>query len=254
MLFEAFIVIGFIALALAGLMVVRRRVPLEQLQEQHDVAAACFAVLGGLYGIVLAFVLVSSWERYEAARQEVEHEVDALSDVYRHAQVLPEPTRTDLQQLILAYGHSVIDSEWATMATGERSPETQRIYGTMWARLLATPASDQVAVFQNTLSKMDDFSDARRGRLRYIRVGMPDLVWVFLVSSGIITVAFSYFFGLRLLVPQVLMTAALAGIIAFTLVLIAELQRPFGGEVSLQPTDFVAALKSWNSTTGTPVR
>ena len=250
MLFEAFLVVGFIALSLAGLIAVRRRVALEQLQEQHDVAAACFAVLGSLYGIVLAFVLVSSWERFEAARQDVQREVDALSDVYRHTQALPEPTRANLQQLILAYAHSVIDSEWPAMATGERSPETQRIFGAMWATLLATPASDQVAVFQNTLSRMDDFSDARRGRLRYIRVGMPTVVWVFLVAAGIITVAFSYFFGLRLLVPQMLMTAALAGTMAFALVLIAELQQPFGGNVSVPPTDFVDALKLLKASTG----
>lgn len=249
MLLEAFIVIGFIGLSLAGLMVVRRRVPLERLQEQHDVASACFAVLGSLYGIVLAFVLVSSWERFEAARQDVQREVDALSDVYRHAQALPEPTRTDLERLIVEYAHSVIDSEWASMAAGERSPETQRIFGAMWTTLLATPASDQVSVFQNTLSRMDDFSDARRGRLRYLRGGMPGVVWFFLVAAGVITVAFSYFFGLRSLIPHMLMTAALAGTMAFTLLLIAELQRPFGGNVSLEPIDFRTGLSLLDAST-----
>lgn len=245
MLLDASIVIGFIALSLVGVIVVRRFVPLEQLKEQHDVAAACFAVLGGLYGIVLAFVLVSSWERFEAARQEVEHEVDALADVFRHTQALAEPARTALEKLIIAYEQTTVESEWPAMAVGQRSPEAQQIFGQLWQTLLATPVGDgnEPAIFQNTLERMDDLSNARRGRLRYLRVGMPNLVWVFLVGSGVITVAFSYFFGLRSLVPQMLMTAALSGTIAFTLILIAELQQPFGGHLSIQPIDFVEGLK-----------
>ncbi|MEW6272255.1 MAG: DUF4239 domain-containing protein [Thermodesulfobacteriota bacterium] len=241
---EGGLVLGFVAVSLLALVAVRRRVPLQALKEQHDVAAACFAVLGGLYGIVLAFVLVSSWERFEEAREKAEVEADALGDLYRHGSALPAPAGERLQELALAYARSVIDDEWAAMSSGEQSPETFAIFVDLWRTLLATGASQakDVAVFQNTLGKMDDLSDARRDRLLYARVGLPWIVWAFLIASGAVTVAFSYFFGLRQIASQMMMTAALSATIAVALLLIAEMQTPFTGAVQVPPYGFARLL------------
>jgi hypothetical protein len=245
MVVEVAIVVGFVALSLLALRAVRARVPLEQLKEQHDVAAACFAVIGGLYGIVLAFVLVSSWERFEQARSRAEAEADALSDVYRHSASLPAPTGELLRNVTLRYAQSVIDDEWSTMEDGEPSPKTVKLYGELWCTVLDTPAGDgkELVIFQNTLSKMDDFADARRDRLLYARVSLPPIVWAFLLLSGVVTIAFSYFFGLRQLASQMLMTAALAGTIAAALVLIAEMQTPFNGAVRVPPFGFLQLVE-----------
>lgn len=244
MLLEIVVVVGFVALSLAALMGVRSRVPLEQLKEQHDVAAACFAVVGGLYGIVLAFVLVSSWERFEEARERAEVEADALADLYRHSSALPAPIDSQLRGLVLAYAHAVIDDEWPAMSENRPSTRSTTLFNEMWSMLLAAPPGDakQVVIFQNTLGKMDDFSDARRDRLLYARVGLPSIVWAFLVSSGVVTIAFSYFFGLRQIASQMLMTAALAGTIGAALVLIAEMQTPFSGSVRVAPYGFEQLL------------
>jgi len=245
MVLEMVSVVGFVALSLAVLAGVRSRVPLEQLKEQHDVAAACFAVIGGLYGIVLAFVLVSSWERFEQARARAEVEADALSDLYRHSVALPAPTSDVLRGLTIAYARSVIDDEWRTMSDGKPSEKTAALYDDMWSLVLATPSGDakQLVVFQNTLGKMDDFSDARRDRLLYARVGLPAIVWTFLLASGVVTIAFSYFFGLRQIASQMLMTAALAATIGAALVLIAEMQTPFTGSVRLPPYGFIQLVE-----------
>ncbi|MGD9763859.1 MAG: hypothetical protein AB7V27_09120, partial [Candidatus Binatia bacterium] len=82
---EVLAAVAFVIAAGLGVVLVRRRVPLEQLMEHHEVAGVCFAVVGGLYGIILAFVLVSSWERYESARAQTEFEASAAADLYRHA-------------------------------------------------------------------------------------------------------------------------------------------------------------------------
>jgi hypothetical protein len=106
--------------------------------------------------------------------------------------------------------------------------------------VLAFSSSDgkQLVVFQNTLGKLDDFSDARRDRLLYSRVGLPVVVWAFLIASGVVTIAFSYFFGVRQAASQMLMTAALAATISAALVLIAEMQTPFSGAVRVGPYGF----------------
>jgi len=239
------VMVGFVVLSLLALVAVRARVPFELLKEQHDVAAACFAVIGGLYGIVLAFVLVSSWERFEQARERVEVEADALADLYRHSAALPAPTDVALRESVLSYARSVIDEEWPAMAEGTVSVNTGALFTALWGTILATPGGDgkQLVIYQNTLGKMDDFSDARRDRLLYSRVGLPWVVWTFLIVSGIVTIAFSYFFGLRQVASQMLMTAALSGTIGAALVLIAEMQTPFSGSVRVAPFGFEQLLE-----------
>ena len=243
---EGALVVGFVVASLLALLAVRRRVPLEALQEQHDVAAACFAVIGGLCGIVVAFVMVSSWERFEEARERTEVEADALADLYRHGAALPDPGGARLRELTLAYARSVVEDEWPAMVEGQPSEKTYGIFRELWRTLLATNASEakDVAVFQNTLGKMDDLSDARRDRLTYARVGLPWIVWAFLIGSGAVTVAFSYFFGLRQIASQLIMTAALALTIAAALLLIAAMQTPFTGAVQVPPHGFSRLLQS----------
>ena len=242
---EIAVVVGVVVVALLALAAVRALVPIELLKEHHDVAAACFAVIGGLYGIVLAFVLVSSWERFEEAREYAEVEADALADLYRHGGALPAPTDQALRGLVLAYDRAVIEDEWVTMSDGRPSARAAALFDEIWAALLATPQGDgkQLVVFQNTLGKMDDFSDARRDRLLYARVGLPPVVWAFLIASGVVTIAFSYFFGVRQLASQMLMTAALAATIGAALVLIAEMQTPFSGAVRVAPFGFEQLLE-----------
>src|SRR5262249_14977384 len=53
-------IVAAVLASVVGLLLVRRVVPLHVLQEQHEVAGVTFAVIGGFYGIVLAFVLVAS--------------------------------------------------------------------------------------------------------------------------------------------------------------------------------------------------
>lgn len=253
-LIEVAWVVGFIAFSMGGLFLVRRRVSGERLQEQHDVAAASFAVIGGLYGIVLAFVLVSSWERFETAREKAELEADALADLYRHAQGMPEPNRSALANSVIAYAHSVVEEEWSSMSDGEMNPHTQQLYEQVWRTVLAEPANDskEAAIFQNTLSKLDDFSDARRDRMLYARVSMPGIVWGFLLVSGIVTIAFSYFFGSKYFAAQLIMTAALAGTIGAALFLIQEMQTPFSGSVQVPPYGFRHFLETVGSPSSAP--
>ena len=245
---EVMAVVLAVGLSLLGLFVVRRYVSLDLLREHHDVASACFAVVGGLYGIVLAFVLVSSWTRFEEARGKAEAEANALADLYRHTHALPEPSHTRLAQQTVDYARAAIDKEWPMMNLGRSSAEAAEIYSSIWNTVLDLPAEDgkQVALFQNTLSKMDDFADGRRGRLLYARVGLPEIVWIFLIGTGVVTVAFSYFFGMRLFLPQALMTIALSGTIAVTLLLISEMQTPFSGSVRVPPYGFHYFLHTLN--------
>ena len=57
----------FSGLSVLGLYIVRRLVPFEALKKNHEVAGFTFGVLGAFYGLLLAFVIVAAWERFDRA-------------------------------------------------------------------------------------------------------------------------------------------------------------------------------------------
>ena len=63
-------------------------------------------------------------------------------------------------------------------------------------------------------------------------------MWGVLLGAGAITIGFSYLFGMRNTVAQVLMTAGLAMTIALVLLSILALEQPFAGITRIQPYAF----------------
>ena len=60
-------------------------------------------------------------------------------------------------------------------------------------------------------------------------------MWAVLIVGGIISVAFTYFFGVRSFAAQALMVASLAALVGLVLALILSLDLPFTGGVGIGP-------------------
>ena len=81
-LFLGLLVVGLsIVLSWFGLRTVRRFVPIDVLQSHHEVAGFMIGVLGAIYAVLLAFVVVALWNQYQEARSAVEQEANQLSDL-----------------------------------------------------------------------------------------------------------------------------------------------------------------------------
>jgi Protein of unknown function (DUF4239) len=89
-------------------------------------------MVGLLYAILLAFVVVVAWEQFNAAENATGTEVTRLSNLLRDANALPPPDRTRIQSSILTYAQQVVDREYDTMAEGESDPETAAAYEQIW--------------------------------------------------------------------------------------------------------------------------
>ena len=77
------VTVVFSGLSVLGLYMVRILVPLETLKKNHEVAGFTFGVLGAFYGLLLAFVIVAAWERFDRANANVQEEGVALISLYR---------------------------------------------------------------------------------------------------------------------------------------------------------------------------
>src|SRR5687767_8710027 len=225
-------------------------VPPERREVQNDVAGFIFAVLGVAYAVLLAFVVIAVWQDYEAAQTNVESEAHELAGIYFLASRLPEPERTRIQDLAQAYARDVVEEEWPMMERGQTSPRADSLLRQLTLELLEfDPHTEgEQVLYESGLRQLHDAADARRSRLLEVREGIPDLLWVVLVVGGVITVSFTYLFGLKSNLAHALMVAALTLVICGILFTIGQFNNPFSGPVEIQPEAFKEALGSFGGT------
>jgi hypothetical protein len=222
-------------------------VPPERREEHNDVAGFIYAVLGVAYAVVLAFMLIAVWQDYKMAQTNVESEAHDLAGVYFLASRLPEPQRTHVQDLVRRYARVVVEEEWPMMEQGQTSPRADSLLRQLRLELLQfdpRTRGEQV-LYERRLTQLHDAADARRSRLLEIREGIPNLLWVVLVVGGVITVSFTYLFGLKSNRTHALMVAALTLVICGILFTIGEFDYPFSGVVEIQSDAFKEMLGSF---------
>jgi hypothetical protein len=239
-----------VLVAVVGLVLVQRLVPPDRREEHNDVAGFIFAVLGVAYAVLLAFVVIAVWQDYKTAQTNVESEAHELAGVYFLASQLPEPDRTRVQDLARTYARVVVVEEWPMMERGQTSPRADSLVNQLRLKLLQfDPHTEgEQVLYERGLTQLHDAADARRSRLLEVREGIPDLLWVVIVVGGVITVSFTYLFGLKSNAAHALMVAALTLVICGILFTIGQFDYPFSGVADIRPDAFKEVLRSFGGT------
>ena len=85
----AVLVIGsFVLFSVIVARIVGRLVDPELRRDHNDLTGFIFAVVGVLYAVVLGFVAIGVWERFEAAEDRTYDEASSLAAVYRDARLI----------------------------------------------------------------------------------------------------------------------------------------------------------------------
>ena len=236
-------------LGVVGLVLVQRLVATERRKQHNDVAGFIYAVLGVSYAVLLGLMLIAVWEQWNAAQDVASDEANELAGIFYFAHALPQPEGRHIQELAYDYAEVVVEEEWPLMEQGRASPRA-------WASLdelrivvleLDPPTSAQQepysqARYDEVLEQLHGVGDGRRERLLAANEGLPAVLWVVLIGGGVITIAFTYLFGLESTLVHTLMVAALAVVLSLSLFTIAALDYPFRGDVRIHPDAFEQVL------------
>jgi len=233
------------SLSVAGLVLVRRYADIAWLKRQHEVASFFFLMIGTLYAVLIAFAIFVVWTSFQDAGANLEHEANEVGDLSRMAMTMPDPMRTNIQAALADYIHAVVEDEFPAMAEGRDSQRTWQAIENLWKIYAeAEPATLKAqANYAESLRHMNDLSNDHRTRLFTSRGTVPSMLWYLLYSGGIVLIAFTYFFGHESLLSQGAMTAALAGILAFSLFLITAYDSPYAGAARVSPAPFQLELQ-----------
>jgi len=229
-----FIMVG---LSCGAHVVVRRIAPHEVLKRHNDVAGFVSSLVGVIYAVLLAFVVIVVWQEFDNATTVAQQEASAVGDLYHLAYGFPAPLQSKLQHHLANYINLMIDDEWPLMQYGLSSAKTERMGHLILHDVMdlkpQTPA--QSAVYSTALQMVQTFFDARRQRLSENVTSVPHILWFTLVLGAIFTIGFTFFFGMENGHLQLAMTGIIAAMIAMMFVLIIELDFPFRGATRISP-------------------
>ena len=239
-------VVAALELYSVGLMLLsRKKLGPDRLKPNNEVAGFKFSVIGVLYAVLLAFVVIAVWQNYSNTEIAVRNEAKAVGDLTQLSYAVPDPEGSAIRTSVADYANEVRQSEWATMATGLPSKTTGDALAHLTQAIFDLHA-DQIrdlALFQQSLHLLAVIEDNRNERLDSANGSVPPILWFVLIAGAIITLGYPAFFGTTNLVAQILMTATLAALVALTLLLALLLDFPFTGQVSVSSGAFDEALQ-----------
>jgi hypothetical protein len=240
-----------VVVAVGGLVLVQSLVPTERRKQHNDVAGFIYAVLGVSYAVLLGLMLIAVWEKWNAAETLTTDEANELAGIFWYAHALPQPQGRHIQELVRSYAEVVVEEEWPLMAQGGgSSPKAWATLDELRAAILGLKPTkgakhicyDQMR-YNEMLVQLHDLGNARRERLLAAGQGLPPILWIVLLLGGVITVCFTYLFGLDNTLVHLLMVGSLALIISLSLFTVAALDYPFNGDIRIHPAAYEQDLE-----------
>jgi hypothetical protein len=225
--------------ALAGHYLVRKKYSTEVLRENHEVAAIIFNAFGLFYGVMVAFVVYVTWSGYDEATKDLQLEASEALDIFHSTEAFPEPTSKFLQQGLRDYVASVYNDEIQRMAQGEISLYSGGAHRKLAALFYQMDAQSipNRELYAESLRCLNNLAQYRRMRIFAANDTVPSVIWLVLLVGSFFTISYTYFFGMKNVKAQYLITSTLTITISLILFLIYVLDHPFSGasKVSTEP-------------------
>ncbi len=236
-LFTLLMVAIMVVVSCGAHLIVRRFAPHEVLKRHNDVAGFVSSLVGVIYAVLLAFVVIVVWQEWDTSTNIAQQEASAVGDLYHLAYGFPPPLQIRLQHHLANYINLMINDEWPLMQFGHQSAKADRTGHLILHDIMdLKPKNDAESGIQSAaLQMVQNFFDARRQRLNENATSVPGILWFTLIIGAIFTIGFTFFFGVENARIQLTMTAIVAAMIAMMFVLILELDLPFRGATRIGP-------------------
>jgi hypothetical protein len=192
------------------------------------------------YGITLGLVAVGTWEVYSEVDNKVGEEASALAACYRDVSSFPELKRAELQADLREYTRQVIDFAWPLQRRGIIPQNSAASLMAIQTHLASyEPATEsQKMLHAEAYREFDRIVELRRLRLRTVVAGLPAPLWTVLLVGAFISIALTWFFDMRSRSMHFWMTVMFSGLLGLMIFLLAAMDNPFRGEISVGPEAF----------------
>jgi hypothetical protein len=236
------------AVAIAAMLLVRRRSPEGGWFADGDRAAGVFGVLATGFSVLLGFVVFLAFTSYDESRRGAETEALMLLQQIETAQSFAPPTAAKLTGQLVCYGRSVAAGEWEEMRAGTLGDEVNP-WGVELFRTLSAVEPDtavEQSAYDRWLEQTSAREEARLDRVHGAEGVIPTPLWIGLFVLAVVIFVYTLFFADRAerAPVQALLMGSVAGVIATMLLLLSALDHPYArGVGGLDPIAMERSLR-----------
>jgi hypothetical protein len=248
------IFIGFVitfavtALAIATMLLVRRRAPEGSYFTDGDRASGVFGVLASGFAILLGFIIFLAFTTYDASRAGAEDEAVTVVQQLETAQFFESSVSKQLTGELICYARYVAGPEWDQLSDetlGDQiNPWGAAMFKTI--RTVEPSTSSEEAAYGKWLDQTSDRQSARQDRVHGATGVIPTPLWVVLFAISIVIFIYVLFFadsGEGKVTQSVLM-GSVTFVIVTLLLLLQFLDNPYRpGVGSLKPLAMERSLR-----------
>jgi hypothetical protein len=206
--------------------------------EKEPTVGGIVAAELGLLAFLLAFTFGLAASRFEARRETLLDEANAIGTTFLRSQMLPEPEQSEIRRLLREY----VDLRLAAVQEAQLEPGIQRsiqIQDELWKKAVSAAEKDARSIPTGLfIQSLNDLIDLHAKRLLVgLRSRIPMTVWLVLFTVAALSFgSLGYHSGLTgARRSPIVLTLAIT--FAFVLWMVIDLDRPLEGflRISQQP-------------------
>ena len=232
---------AFVLFSWVGAVFVRPilRAFLKRRADLNDLVGYMLSCFGVFYGLLLGLLAVAAYQNFSGVETVVSKEASSLSALSRDVSAYPEPDRQALLWILRDYTQFVIKYAWPMQQKGIVPEEGNYRMVAFHERLMQfepkTPGEE--IMHAECLRQLNVYLEARRLRLFSVTTSIPSIMWMVVIIGAVMNISLIWLFEMRL-VSHFFLGGFLAAFMGMMIFLIASLDNPFRGEVSISSKPF----------------
>jgi hypothetical protein len=160
------------------------RISANRKEPFHEEFVAARDGISVLLSLLLAFNLSMALTRYDARKQLMVDEANAIETTMLRAQMLAEPSRSAILALLNRYLDTRIHFSEASLNDEERTAsfsEAKELLGEMWQQTVAAAHESPTPITSIFVQSLNETSDLNERRLAALENRIPGTLWVLLI-------------------------------------------------------------------------
>jgi len=228
-----------VGLPLAGLWLFHRLVDWNARERDNSMVGLSYALCGGIYAVVLAFVAVGAYETMDRSTTIASDEANSLGSLAFDTAGLPTELALRVRADVDRYIDIVTKKEWPSQRAYQMEESN---YEEGWAQVrrisldlanFEPVTQGQATIKAEMVHVINELFSARRARLLAANAHLPDAVWQMLIFGLGLVAVYIFLFGPYNYKIHMAVTGLTMLSIGLVFTLIIALDYPFRGDLSV---------------------
>jgi hypothetical protein len=231
---------SFMLFAVGGHRIARRMSPAIAEGKHSALAERMIGVLLGMFGLVLAFTIVTLYSAYKEASHTVQSEATFAAELYRDSRVFEPEAAAEIDRALGAYIHEVVDNEWPLLAEGRASQKAWDLTSELFTVIQSYEPQTEVqkTFYGESVGKLNEMLGARRARIQEAAEELPHEFLILISCGAFILMGFLWLLKSEDPNMHSLLIAGVALMVGLNILLVVLLDHPFAGDVRVSPDAF----------------